>query len=1611
MKYNRKTKLLSFVLCMCMIIPMLMQAIPVYSVSDGNTNNSVATDYASAVGAIAEWDVVGTMIASNHFESDDKVASISVNLLPEKLAIVDYAYDEVNGELWYKVDAAPGYSWPRHIPYHWVHDYAVKIVSQNGMTGVLDADGNTVTKVEMGFYDEPVISAASSLQGDVKYQWQIEYQEGKWADIYGATESKLTVTIGIIKTLLDKNNAVDLRCISKTSSKTAASEPISVSVDLSRFEINSSDSPSTAALMSAKNTSNNIALLAETTENQKYTVTINYVFENGDQAWEPYTAEFAKGVTIKQTVEFPEIQGYLPYLVGEQKNSIDLNIDGNEVDHNMTYTVTYKPTYVKVTLIFLQQNISDDDYTRVDEITIDRMNGSTIGQLDEYESKYLGFYKLLNATPKVAADGSTVIEIKFNRLYFLMDFDLGEGGYGVQPVYARYDTEVEVPDPTRSGYVFKEWKDYDNKTVPSVEKKAKFKMPAKNCTITAVWETSDAKYTIVYWKENVDPNADGTYGYSYWASKVVDSKSDTVVSGSDSVADLVDDEKYFTYNDARTDKNVRVKGDGSTVVNVYYTRNSYTIYFYGQGDSCKIPEHTHGTGCDKYLICGKEECSHADKCLACSIPEHTHSDACCTFKTDHAHSKSCYDSVGDQQNRPIGAPNNPEDGQIYTFILIKSYIYINGTWYSYSGNLSDGSVASPICAEANHIHGDGNCNCSKTEHTHVDSCYKCGNEEHHHTDACYSSCTLREHTHSNSCPTKGMNYKVIHTITAKYDAKIVDKWPTAEMFDNLSFWTGNGEIRQSSRVRTMNKEWCDTSDSLIEVTANYSSTKYQLNYWFEDFDQTSTDTSDKRKYIDGKYYVLSEEYSQIAYYRENQGSWSYKEITGMAASNESTQREGEDTFNLYYNRNRYTIKFQSGDQIVHTEQNVMYEKPLSSYVDSDGNYKIDKIKDPTYPSGLEKGACEFAGWYTTPECFEGTEYDFTTGTMPNGDLTLFAKWTPVTRKVEFYKYKDDNGNLQEKIGDTYYVLHGSKLNEQYIPEAPKDFENGQYTFVGWFYMDGNVERAFSFESMTVRSDLNVYAKWSANKLIDYTFEFRLENEDGPEVAEPVKGSALAGETITIDAKGYTDLYPAYQEGYFPNVASHSLTLKIDAKDGNVKFIFVYKEVEKVPYTVYYLAQTLKPQGKTYGDKTINDITYQMIAPAKTVEDNKKAYVVEKFESVSGYIPDAYQKSQAITSEGPNEIYFYYTVDDVHTYYKVTHYIENLSGGWDIYRSEELQGNIGQKVKADSISISGFTFDNTVPGTLLEYNSLPAEGIELKLYYKRNKYPYKVIYKLKETDEVLWESDVEKDLYEKLVTHIAEGKYGIYDLVGDSTKSIKIQVEANSEDPTINIIVFYYTERQVKLNYVIVAPDGTLYYENQKCGNLTSFSELVKISSGNANGSTAFLLENAYKFVGWYSDPECKNLITKDSKYVPSKEGDQWVDGTTYYAKFDYVLTSLTIVKEGWEKIDPNQTFLFNVKGNGIDINVTVHENGSVKIYGLTVGETYTITEITDWSWRYEYKSCEAVSNATKVKDSDLPNGAQFTIGVDGTVKFTNTRPMDQWLDGDSYCDNIFQKIN
>ena len=195
---------------------------------------------------------------------------------------------------------------------------------------------------------------------------------------------------------------------------------------------------------------------------------------------------------------------------------------------------------------------------------------------------------------------------------------------------------------------------------------------------------------------------------------------------------------------------------------------------------------------------------------------------------------------------------------------------------------------------------------------------------------------------------------------------------------------------------------------------------------------------------------------------------------------------------------------------------------------------------------------------------------------------------------------------------------------------------------------------------------------------------------------------------------------------------------------------------------------------------------------------------------------------------------------------------------------------------------------------------------------------------------------------------------------------------------------------------MVGPDG--------CGTVSPTSETLKVLSGAAQGSTPTANEN-FKFVGWYTDEACQTPVDStwvdaNNKIKPVKaEGAAWENGTTYYAKFEYNLTTLTITKQIDGTKEKDACFVFRVTGGDLinPLYVTINGNGSVKIEGLKVDSTYTVSEVYG-NWRYTSQTSQ--QRLTLVADSRQ-----------NTVTFTNTHSKNQWLDDNAYNENTFRVVS
>lgn len=1270
---------------------------------------------------------------------------------------------------------------------------------------ICDGTGAPVKTVSLRMSEKMELTAvAENLSGS--YQWQIHVGGDVWANIMGANGNRLELSYGLVANLLS-GNAAEIRC-RLTNGEARYTDPVKVQI---QSDAAVRKAPAAAPVLGTVPNGDPADGPAPST----YVITIKYQFDDGTQAANPWTATVATGSTYTQDVASPAMVGYTP----------DPDVVHVNASETTTYTVTYMPAEVNFTVKHYQQNVSDDKYTLVDTETKNGYTKSAVGE-GLARTDYEGFYSLLyDTTMEIAADGSTVVEIYYDRYYYLMNFDL-DGGYGVEPIYARYGAAVSVGEPTKPGYTFAGW----DKTIPAT-------MPAQNTSYKANWEIGTSGFTVVFWYENANDK-----GYSVAGTY----KPANVMPGTEQKSDDYKNQSFdgrdgthFTYNEDKAET-VTVKGDGSTVLNVYYTRNAYTLTFKEAGE--------------KVLSCGKVE--------------HSHSDSCCK-----------YGGTG------------------------------IGHWY------------------------------------HRDSCCKLGLSEHSHSNRCYKTSDL--------------------TITAKYQADIHDNFPIKDGNDTIWWKVPQGTETYGHWETQPYLGSIDTMPGENITFEKYDSESgAKIYYYVETINGATGDvTYNGRNYK--QYKVIDLDYSGRLTYREE-----FHPITGFTQgdSNPYLPKDGSVKMQknnyLYYTRNSYNLSFYNYNAYVTgKDSSVQFEAPLSGYDFT-----------PEYPANLEKNAYVFAGWYTTPGCYEGSEADLSTMTMPASDVVLYAKWTPKTHTVKTYLTKDvlDNGGIELNTWDE--VPHGTTVVK------PNDPTNGAYTFVGWFYIsDSGEEKAFDF-SMPVNRDLNLYAKWSSNTLVTYTVKYAVENPDGTltYIADDTTGSALAGTTKTFDAKTGTELDEGYQSGYFPVVSSHSLTMDIDGGLKNV-FTFMYVAKPEVTYTVKYLEKGTEKQ----------------LADPKTVT-TRDAVVTEPFKQIAGYAPDAYQKQLVLAAEG-NEIIFWYVKDDVHAPVHVIHWIQNIAGdGYTEYRSStNLNGVIGNSYSETPLEIPGFKFNGASSNAS---GKLDAGGLLLELYYDRIEYPYVFQFIDQATGKEIAESVTGTARYQAQVTQTAKDIPG-YKLISAENQAINIAIEDPDHVANKNVKIFYYNEETVNILYKVVGPAG--------CGTLDNYQENdLKVITGTAAGSMPTAASGC-KFVGWYKDEGCTEPVAAawiaNNKLTPEKTKDlgngvTGYEAATYYAKFELDVFDLTIRKEGCAEIDENQSFLFRITGpNGFSMEVTVQGNTSKTIKGLQMGE-YTVTEVESWSWRYKCQSNDQKVTPDNVKDGS----AELTFHNDRTKNIF-------WLNGCAFADNRWRR--
>ncbi len=1467
---------------------------------------------------------------------------------------------------------------------------------------------------------------------NIAYQWQIlaDIKSELWVNIYDATKQSMSLSCAMLGSLLDGSGSAYIRCRATAGESSQYSDAVCITV-----AFNALADAEPAAVQSGNSSARKAPARTPRSNPEYVDIVINYLDAvSGQPIYTGFTAQIQYGTSYHNTVISPTYLGYAPFynaanpsVTVPEGGTVDANNDATVVTLNIPadYTaaqyvvnVYYKAIDVPYAVRYYFQNINDDMYS--ENMGLYRISSAKTGTIisneqlavqDEETAK--GFTKLYHYPEAVAADGSTVFQCYYDRNYYMVKFDM-DGGYGTEPVYARYGTPFVVNAPTRHGYVFNGWDDVTSGTGDNVKDTLPDTVPHENRTYKALWSKVDTTYTAVYWLQNADDDE-----YSYIGSVKKNAKSGDIVSGSDSLtattplcgdththtaACYPDDFSHYIYE--RADKNVTVKGDGSTVVNIYYIRKTYTLRFYYVREKNGV-----------YQLVGGSTYPFGNKDSQFARPN--------PYTVQNLLAKVPDGSWGKIKSLPVLKQKYADKYTVGTLVdTAKGYTYHYLELSArFDANLTDswpGEAFEPIEVDENHT--------ANGAQNHMGE----GQWGHYAYLAGWNGEFKVKYTKDNPNSTiKGMFQKLDDNLL--YDSSE----GSSDIVSFLAFFENGADIVWSHPLQWQYEMYVPVlPGETVDLT--YNGVDYLL--------YKSIDTSDNNAGIE-------HQTQPTLYGFTANGKTSFKNA-------DLSDGRASYTARFFYQRTYHDLTMHNYNQI-HLYKKLPYQDPLDDY----GN------TTPPYPSTLEENAYTFSGWYYSPGCYDGSEYK-AGDTMPGKNIGLYAKWTPVNHTVRFFRTYDDmiafeTAGNEDGMLETREIPHGSVLGSV---DNPTHHSDGlAYTFGGWFYMRTGNKTAYTPLDMPVIKDMNVFADWGTHSAQPYRIHYALHEGEGDSswlgllntaanaspknnktykvakngeectyvyltsdnryhrlIAPDSAGFAYQGNTRTFYPKAgepLNELYPAYNSsGYYPTLASHSITVEYEENkeepEHNV-FTFTYVHAANIAYRVEY----------RYAD------TGALITSAPgggtVTKYSTKAVVTERFEVIKDYIPDAFYKRLilAVTDDGngnyvgspDNVVVFYYSKNTQNAFYAVHHMLQKVnaagaeltqdeSGNYINYtESDALTEGIGDIGSSHDIvpqTFSGFSVYGT--GYIKDFGTtqlLDAEtdphftitvneqGTELYIFYTRNTQSYRVYYLKYGTDignlsDLTYTGDTSNGVL--LPIESGTGTFG--SAVTASAKQVSGMNCVSNFSQTIilrandaqNYIIFYYAPLQYTVEYRVWQYGG---------GTLSQTIEVV-------NGTDPFIGSTAtakigYRFEGWYADEACtvpigdKGTVT-GSKLVPATLNlDAMPKVNSFWAKLVPVVGNMTIVRGNGTGDEENgdRVFVYRITAAddpAFELYVSIKGNGSVTIKDMLCRE-YMIEQQNAWSWRY----------------SDTSRKVTVSDGTTTKVTFGDAPVNNKWLNGNS----------
>ena len=386
-------------------------------------------------------------------------------------------------------------------------------------------------------------------------------------------------------------------------------------------------------------------------------------------------------------------------------------------------------------------------------------------------------------------------------------------------------------------------------------------------------------------------------------------------------------------------------------------------------------------------------------------------------------------------------------------------------------------------------------------------------------------------------------------------------------------------------------------------------------------------------------------------------------------------------------RLEYTLSFSDGNQIVQNYPGIRFEDKLST----------KQVPSIVAPSAFED--YEFIGFKaeyngaiyngTTPEEAFRAFYTSVGDKMPANNVVLTAVWKAPIYNVKFYT----DSTLGYEYASESNIPKGNKVSQN-IAEPTRD----GYNFAGWWYLEDGVEKPY-FLSMPITKDMVIYAKWvPLANVVTITVNHVLKNQDGSEstysteTKNGVIGSSVALSAIEID-------------GYWPEILATNYTVKATGNE----YTFYYAPATSVQYTVKYL------RAGTDEEVAATDVLMSEPGTISIVAHAKVVY---------GATPDFSSKTLKLTSNPENNvlIFYYEFSNEDKISYTVEYYFENADSTYT--RDDSLTTIVNdvtqwQKINREDIDFGHFdeyVLNDTLTTSLPTYAN--PKGTVIRIYYDR-----------------------------------------------------------------------------------------------------------------------------------------------------------------------------------------------------------------------------------------------------------------------------------------------------